>query len=214
MKTKIVHLGFGIFANAKQILLAATSCGTICFSQQAFGHRDTYVQASYAFTLNMTQSIEELESSYSLGYDVRLLSFLSRVLAITNEYNSSKSSRFQRTAYQQTRIGVQYYPLGLGVDFQSTYESVIINYSSRLKPYFAASLGFGRFLIKPQSSEKDGFEQSVDHVILGGAVGAHIHFSPAIAADVAADTGYVLSNSALALSGVVVRARAGVMVAL
>ena len=153
-----------------------------------------------------------MESSYTLGYDVRWISFRSRIFALTGEYNSAKSALYERTAYQQTRVGVQYYPLSLGVDFQDSYESVLMTYSSFVKPYVGANVGFGRFLIATPDL-KTGNEQSVDHVIIGGAIGATLQFTSTLAADFAADTGYVLSNSALALSGLLVRARAGLMVA-
>lgn len=138
--------------------------------QSAHAHDDSFLQASYAFSLNMAKSIEgvELEPSYAIGYDLRWISFRSRIFAITGEYNSAKSALYERTAYQQTRAGIQYYPFGLGVDFENTYESVLMSYSSFIKPYVGANVGFGRFLLQPQTSDAEGFELSVDHVIVGG----------------------------------------------
>lgn len=163
----------------------------------------------------MAESIEELETSYSMGYDVRWVSFRSRIFAITGEYNSANSAQYKRTAYQQTRVGFQYYPFALGVDFQDSYESVVTTYESFVKPYIGANVGFGRFLLKPLSSEAtDGFEQSVDHVIVGGALGTHLQFGRRFAADLAADTGFVLSNSSITLSGLLVRVRTGLMMAM
>jgi len=184
--------------------------------QTAHAHNDSFFQASYAFTLNMAQSLEgiDLESNYVVGYDLRWISFRSRIFAITGEYNSATSALYERTAYQQTRAGLQYYPFGLGVDFQSSYESVLMSYSSFIKPYVGANVGFGRFLLQPQTSDAEGFELSVDHVIVGGAVGTALQFTPSLAADIAADTGYLLSNSKIALSGLLIRVRAGLMAAL
>lgn len=201
--------------------LACAAIGTLTLacavstSQTAHAHSDSFLQASYAFTLNMAQSAEgiELEPTYTLGYDLRWISFRSRIFALTGEYNSAQSALYERTAYQQTRAGVQYYPFGLGVDFQNSYESILMTYSSFIKPYVGANLGFGRFLLQPQTSDAEGFELSVDHIIIGGALGTAFQFTPSFAADVAADTGFVLSNSKIALSGLLVRVRAGLMAA-
>ncbi len=190
--------------------------GALCSPQLALAHSDSFLQASYAFTLNMARSLEgiELEPSYAVGYDLRWISFRSRIFALTGEYNSAQSAQYERTAYQQTRAGIQYYPFGLGVDSQNTYESVIMSYRSFLKPYIGLNAGFGRFLLKPQTTDAEGFELSVDHVIVGGAVGTALQFTPSLAADIAADTGYLLSNSKIALSGLLIRVRAGLMAAL
>jgi hypothetical protein len=212
MMTAFVKIKSGILKCVQEKTAALALVLLLCPTPEALAHRDSYLQTSYAFTLNMAQSIEELESSYTLGYDVRWISFRSRIFALTGEYNSAKSALYERTAYQQTRVGVQYYPLSLGVDFQDSYESVLMTYSSFVKPYVGANVGFGRFLIATPDL-KTGNEQSVDHVIIGGAIGATLQFTSTLAADFAADTGYVLSNSALALSGLLVRARAGLMVA-
>ena len=63
-----------------------------------------------------------------------------------------------------------------------------------------------------ESSESDFFNLTAKSIAIVGSRNA-TPYGLRVAADFAADTGYVLSNSALALSGLLVRARAGLMVA-
>ncbi|NBO38670.1 hypothetical protein EBU99_08815 [bacterium] len=170
-------------------------------------------EAASGLTLANVSGLDKRSDSYTATFDLRWLSFRKRTYAWTGEYNYAKSAKYNRAAYQQTKLGIQYYPFALGADFEDTYESVLVRYSSFLKPYLGASFGFGRFLILPVDAVAAA-ELSADYLVFGGALGSTLQLSKSISADLATDVGLAMSNSAVAFNGLMIRLRAGVMFAL
>lgn len=182
-------------------------------AHQAHAEIVSALQSSYAFTLASISGIDQRSESYAMGFDVRWLSFRSRILAATGEFNYAKSGLYNRAAYQQTKIGVQYYPFGLGANFEDTYESAILRYDSFFKPYFGGSFGFGRFFLKPIDSVAAA-ELSADYLIPSGALGTTLQFSKDFSGDVALDAGFAIGNSSVAFSALLMRVRIGLLMAM
>lgn len=171
------------------------------------------LEVSSGATMATITGLAPRSDLYTTTFDLRWLSFRSRILAVTGEFNFAKSTKYNRAAYQQTRVGVQYYPFALGAGFEDTYESVILRYDSFLKPYLGASFGFGRFFVEPVDSVAAA-ELSSDYIVFGGALGTALQLSRDISADVALDVGMAMGNSSIAFGALFIRPRVGLMLAL
>lgn len=201
------------FKHLKKILILLFLAASFFKSPSAQGQIASVFQSSYAFTMASISGLEQRSDSYTLGFDARWLSFQSRVLAFTGEFNYAKSALFNRAAYQQTKLGMQYYPFGLGINFEDNYESAILRYSSFFKPYVAGSFGLGRFLVRPIDSAAAA-EISADYLVPGGALGSALQIGRNTALDMALDVGYALGNSTIAFTALLIRLRFGIMVAM
>jgi hypothetical protein len=151
--------------------------------------------------------------TYPLAIDLRWLSFRNRIVAFTGEFNYAKSPTYNRAAFQQTRIGVQYYPLALGAGFEDTFETLVMKYEAFAKPYVGGSFGIGRFMVEPVDS-KAAAELSSDYMIFSGAAGSVLQFSKSFGLDIALDAGFAMGTSAIAFSALVVRPRIGFLMSL
>jgi hypothetical protein len=171
------------------------------------------VEAASSFTIAVVGGIKPRTESYPLAVDLRWLSFRNRILAVTGEFNYAKSPAYNRAAFQQTRIGVQYYPFALGAGFEDTFETLVLKYDAFMKPYVGGSFGMGRFFVEPVDS-KAAAELSSDYVIFSGALGSALQFSQSFSMDLALDAGFAMGTSAIAFSALLIRPRVGFLMAL
>jgi hypothetical protein len=171
------------------------------------------VEASSSFTIAMISGIKQRTDTYPLAIDLRWLSFRDRILAVTGEFNYAKHPSYNRAAFQQTRIGIQYYPLALGAGFEDTFESMVMKYDAFLKPYIGGSFGMGRFFVEAVDS-KAAAELSSDYLVFGGALGSALQFSKSFSMDIALDAGFAMGSSAIAFSAILLRPRVGFLMAL
>lgn len=187
----------------------------ICSSAINSAHAEvvSMLETSSGLTLATIGGIKQRKDTYSTTFDLRWLSFRSRIFALTGEYNYAKSGQYNRAAYQQTRVGFRYFPFSLGASFEDTYENAIIRYDSFLKPYFSGTFGFGRFLIEPVDS-KAAAELSADYIVPGGALGATMRVTKGFAVGLEADVSYALSNSTVAFSALLIRPKLGLLLTL
>jgi|GEM_PF-656006 len=197
-------------ARANKYLI--TALAVVC-TPVAKGEIVSLLEASSGVTMATITGLDPRSDLYTMTFDLRWLSFRSRILAVTGEFNFAKSAKYNRAAYQQTRVGVQYYPFALGAGFEDTYESVILRYDSFLKPYVGGSFGFGRFLVSPVDSVAAA-ELSSDYIVFGGAIGTALQLSRDISADVALDVGMAMGNSSIAFGALLIRPRVGLMLAM
>lgn len=144
------------------------------------------------------------------NFDVRWLSFQSRILAAVFEFQVGLASEKKATQLMETRTGIQYYPFAYGADFEDFHENNIVRYGASLKPYLHAKVGYGRYLIGLSDSQ-GAAEISSNYISLGGGLGAQYQLTSSLALDSQIDTSMAFGNSEVGFSGFYIRPRFGLL---
>lgn len=142
--------------------------------------------------------------------DIRWLSFRSRVLAAVVEFQAGKSANANLTQIMETRGGIQYYPFQYGTDFEDLHDSSTLRYSSSIKPYLHAKVGWGRYLIDTFGTVKLA-EVSANFFSVGLGIGTHYKLFGNVALDINVDTSFALGTSVADFSGLLIRPRFGAL---
>ncbi|MFZ9520793.1 MAG: hypothetical protein ACO3A4_09970 [Silvanigrellaceae bacterium] len=181
-----------------------------CWTAAAKAEVVSAVSASSGLILANISGYRVGQDSISKNFDAKWLSFRSRILAAVGEFQVGLSSKFKATQLMETRTGIQYYPFSYGADFEDFHESTIMRYSSSLKPYLAAKVGYGRYLISIVD-DLGSAEVSSNYFSVGGAFGTVYQFSQSAGLDLNVDASMALGTSEVAFTGIILRPRFGLL---
>lgn len=181
-----------------------------CFPAIASAEVVSAMSASSGLIMAKISGYRDGQDSISKNFDVKWMSFRSRTVAAVGEFQIGLSSKFKATQLMETRTGIQYFPFAYGADFEDFHESSIMRYSSSLKPYLAAKVGYGRYLISIVDSLGSA-EVSSNYISIGGGLGTFYQFSQSAGLDFNLDAAFALGNSEVAFTGLMIRPRFGLL---
>lgn len=144
------------------------------------------------------------------NFDLRWLSYYSRILAILGEFQVGIASQYKVTQIMETRIGAQYYPLAFGADFEDLHDSSVLRYSASFKPYVNTKFGWGRYFVKAVDAVASA-EVSANYFSVGAGLGTHYQLFRNFALDANVDASFALGTSVIQFSGLMIRPRFGVL---
>jgi hypothetical protein len=185
----------------------------LVWAMPAFAEIESAVSASTGLIIANIQGYTTRTDTLPKNYDIRWLSFRSRVHAAVGELQIGLANEVQATQLMETRVGVHYYPFAYAIDFENLHQNSIIRYSAGARPYALAKLGYGRYRVKSIGTVGTA-EISANYFSIGLGMGSQWNVTPTVSIDGHADASLAVGMSQIAFSAIILRPRVGIFVML
>lgn len=185
----------------------------LVWAKPAFAEIESAVSASTGLIIANIQGYTTRTDTLPKNYDIRWLSFRSRVHAAVGELQIGLANEVQATQLMETRIGIHYYPFAYAIDFENLHQNSLIRYSAGARPYALAKLGYGRYRVKSIGTVGTA-EISANYFSIGLGMGSQWNVTPTVSIDGHADASLAVGMSQIAFSAIILRPRVGIFVML
>lgn len=185
----------------------------LVWAKPAFAEIESAVSASTGLIIANIQGYTTRTDTLPKNYDIRWLSFRSRVHAAVGELQIGLANEVQATQLMETRIGIHYYPFAYAIDFENLHQNSLIRYSAGARPYALAKLGYGRYRVKSIGTVGTA-EISANYFSIGLGMGSQWNVTPTVSIDGHVDASLAVGMSQIAFSAIILRPRVGIFVML
>ena len=185
----------------------------LAWAEPAHAEVESAVSASTGLIIASLQGYTTRTDTLPKNYDIRWLSFRSRVHAAVGELQIGLANDVQATQLMETRVGVHYYPFAYAVDFENLHQNSLVRYTAGARPYVLAKLGYGRYRVKSVGTLGTA-EISANYFSIGAGGGSQWNITPTVSIDGNVDASLAVGLSQIAFSAIILRRRLGIFVML